>query len=232
MLSVSFLEFWLIYRVVAILIAGGIHEASHALMAYWLGDPTPKQSGRLSLNPLAHLDPIGTLMLLFSPIGWFKPVMINADNLKPGPKVGMALVAIAGPISNLLLAFVFALPLRFHLVSYLPQPVFQFNGFTLFLNSGFLVETIVTLSLSLAIFNLLPISPLDGSRLWQILLPTKWYMVYVRYEILGLFVIVGLVLADIFLGTGVLVNVICPPIQALWNPLVGFGNPSLCTAGQ
>lgn len=228
-MSVQFLQFWLIYRLLAILIAGGVHEASHALAAYWLGDPTPRQAGRFSLNPMAHLDPVGTLMLLVSPIGWFKPVMIRAENLKPGPKVGMALVALAGPISNVLLAAILAIPLRFHLLSFLPEPVFQFNTFRLFLAPACIPDTLVSLSLSLAFFNLIPISPLDGSRLWQIILPDRWYWTYARYEVLGLGLILALVFADIFLGTGILNQIIFGPVETMWQMLVGFGHAFTCT---
>src|SRR5512140_3585816 len=91
----------LAYILAALLVALTIHEASHALVAYWLGDPTPRENGRLSLNPFAHLDPYGALMILIVGLGWGKPVMIKAENLKPNPKVGMALVAAAGPLSNL-----------------------------------------------------------------------------------------------------------------------------------
>src|SRR5712692_3485510 len=110
----SGLGFQIIYLLIALLVGLTIHEASHALIATALGDPTPKKMGRLSLNPLAHLDPYGTLMILIVGLGWGKPVQIDAEKLKPGPKIGMALVAIAGPISNLLLAAVFAIPLRLH----------------------------------------------------------------------------------------------------------------------
>src|SRR5512140_2011597 len=94
----------LAYLLIALLIALTIHEASHALVAYWLGDPAPKNMGRLSLNPFAHLEPLGVLMILVVGLGWGKPVRIEAKNLKPGPQIGMALIAIAGPISNFLLA--------------------------------------------------------------------------------------------------------------------------------
>ncbi len=222
------LGFDLIYILIALLVALSFHEASHALVAYWLGDDTPKRMGRLSLNPLAHLDPIGSLMILFIGIGWGKPVQINGDKLRPGPKIGMALVAIAGPITNLLLALVLALPLRFHLLTFTAQRVFVFAGQAFYFSPGLLFQIMVSLSLALALFNLIPIAPLDGSRLWQIILPTRWYYVFVRYEILGVFVVIGLVLADLYLRTGILSRVICPPVEFLWQPLVGFGHPVGC----
>src|SRR5512141_1330727 len=100
------LSFDLVYLMTALLVALTVHEASHALVAYWLGDATPKNMGRLSLNPFAHLEPFGVLMIMIVGLGWGKPVRIQAENLKPGPRLGMALVAAAGPISNVLLAAV------------------------------------------------------------------------------------------------------------------------------
>jgi Zn-dependent protease len=217
-----------IYLLVALLIALTFHEASHALVAYLLGDDTPKKAGRLSLNPFAHLEPIGVLMILTVGLGWGKPVMINADKLKPNPKIGMALVAIAGPLSNILLGLVLALPLRLHLFSLLPErwinvdfipPEYQYFAF------GRIVMYTAWLCFALAIFNLIPFAPLDGSRLWQIILPSKWYYQFMRFELIGLFVIIGLILSDRFIGTNILGNIIGPPIAWVWRLLVGMAPP-------
>ncbi len=224
------LGFQIVYLLVALLVGLTIHEASHALVATWLGDPTPKKAGRLSLNPLAHLDPYGALMILLIGLGWGKPVQIDAEKLKPGPKIGMALVAIAGPISNLILAAVFAFPLRLHLVSLLPQKIFGFDfgefGYqALYFSFGQLLLFIVWLSLALAIFNLIPLTPLDGSRLWQIILPTKWYYQFARFEYVGLLLVIGLILSDRFFGTNILARILIPPIGFLWQLLVGMSPP-------
>ncbi len=222
--------FQIVYLLVALLVGLTIHEASHALVATWLGDPTPQKAGRLSLNPLAHLDPYGALMILLIGLGWGKPVQIDAEKLKPGPKIGMALVAIAGPISNLILAAVFAFPLRLHLVSLLPQKIFGFDfgefGYqALYFSFGQLLLFIVWLSLALAIFNLIPLTPLDGSRLWQIVLPTKWYYQFARFEYVGLLLVIGLILSDRFFGTNILARILIPPIGFLWQLLVGMSPP-------
>lgn len=218
----------ILYLLLALLIALTIHEASHALAAYALGDDTPRKAGRLSLNPFAHLDPIGVLMILTVGLGWGKPVMINAEKLKPNPKIGMALVAIAGPLSNILLGLMLALPLRLHMFSLLPQrwietdflpPEFQF--FSL----GRIVMYTTWLCFALAIFNLIPFNPLDGSRLWQIILPDKWYFLIARFEIIGLFVIMALILSDRFGGTNILGRIIGPPIAWVWWQLVGMSPP-------
>jgi Zn-dependent protease len=221
------LGFELIYVLIALLVALTIHEASHALMAYWLGDSTPKKMGRLSLNPFAHLEPLGALMILLIGFGWGKPVQIDAEKLKPGPKLGMALVAAAGPISNLLLAVLFVLPLRlkwFPLYGNIRIPLdgLPFGVAALYTGVGPLLQTIVTLSLALAIFNLIPLNPLDGSRLWEIILPTKLYFQIARFELIGLALVLGLIVSDRFLGTNILAGFLGPPVDFLFRKLMGF----------
>lgn len=218
----------IVYILAALVISLSFHEASHALIAYWLGDDTPKKAGRLSLNPLAHLDPIGSLMILFVGIGWGKPVQIDATKLKPNAKVGMALVAIAGPISNLILASAGALLMRTHWFTFTPQKVFTIGGQNIFLAPGTFLETFVILNLGLMLFNLIPLAPLDGSRLWQILLPDRIYWQYARYEIYAAFIVVGLVLADLYLNLGILAHILTPSLCGLWRVLVGFGTPEMC----
>ena len=205
-----------------------MHEASHALVAYWLGDPTPKNMGRLSLNPFAHLDPYGALMILVVGLGWGKPVQINAEKLKPGPKVGMALVAAAGPLSNLLLATIVGIPLRFHWVSLLPQRIIEVDFVPpefQFFSLGMVVQYTVWLSLALAVFNLIPLNPLDGSRLWEIVLPMRWYYRIAQVEPIGLVLVLALVLSDRFLGTNILVRILVPPVGWLWQLLIGMTPP-------
>ena len=224
------LGFELGYLMIALLVALTFHEASHALVAYWLGDPTPKKMGRLSLNPFAHLELYGVLMILVIGLGWGKPVRIEAENLKPGPKIGMALIAIAGPISNILLAAIAGLPLRFRWVSLvsdirIPLDFLPAGYQAIYVGIGPLLQWIVWLSLALAVFNLIPISPLDGSRLWEILLPTKWYYQFTRYEILGLFLVIGLIMSDRFLGTNILGRILLPPVGFLWRFLIGTTPP-------
>lgn len=216
------------YLLIALLTALTFHEASHALVANWLGDPTPKQNGRLSLNPLAHLDLYGTLMILFVGLGWGKPVMLKAENLKPGPKIGMALVAAAGPLANFLLAAVLVIPLRlkwFPLTNNIRIPLnfLPLGIASVYVGIGALLVSMVTLSLALGVFNLIPLNPLDGSRLWQIILPTKWYYLIARFELIGLVVVLGLIISDRFFGTNILIGIIGPPVDFLFRKLMGFG---------
>jgi len=138
---------------IGLLVAIDIHECAHAWMADKLGDPTARYMGRLSLNPLVHLDPMGTLMMAFSlfygfGIGWGKPVPVNPYNLRKGPRVGMGLVAAAGPLSNLAMAAVAGFPLRLGL----PLPFLL----------DVLLSVMVSVNIGLAVFNLIPIFPLDG----------------------------------------------------------------------
>ncbi len=143
---------------IVIFISIDIHEFSHALTATWLGDDLPRYQGRLTLNPLAHLDPMGTLMIVMSSLsgfgfGWGRPVQVNPVRLRYGPAVGMGIVAIAGPISNLVLATLAAI--GYHVVSL--AGLMSNNAFQFFL-------TFMLVNVGLALFNLIPIFPLDGFR--------------------------------------------------------------------
>ena len=157
----------IIFSIVILVISIVIHEVAHGVMAYWLGDPTAKLAGRLTLNPIPHIDPIGSiflpLMLAFASggsfiVGWAKPVPFNPYNLKAG-KWGPAYVAAAGPISNLILALIFGTIMRFGLIG----------------GAGLsIVAEIVLINIVLAVFNLVPIPPLDGSKLLFSALPYRW----------------------------------------------------------
>lgn len=163
-----------------------IHEYAHAWVATKLGDQTPRLQGRLTINPMAHISPIGALMILLVGFGYAKPVGVNPRNFKD-PKKGMALVAVAGPVSNLVMGFAaefFAvLCARFSVGAnnaMLFSAVYSFFHFAALVN------------VQLAVFNLLPIPPLDGSRIFQVLIPSKYYykvMQYERYIILAVFVL-------------------------------------------
>ncbi len=148
---------WLI----ALIIAIDIHEFAHAYAATYLGDPTPKLQGRLTLNPLAHLDPLGTLMLLIVRFGWGKPVQFDPYNLQ-NPRRDAAIISLAGPASNLLLASFLSLILNF-LVPTTPL--------LLFFSS--VLPPIIFLNIILAVFNLLPIHPLDGGKILVGILPPR-----------------------------------------------------------
>ena len=159
---------------VALLIAITIHEFSHAWVAYLYGDATAKSQGRLTLNPLAHLDPLGTIFLFIAGFGWGKPVQVNPQNFA-NPKLDNLTVSLAGPISNLFLAIVLGLVYRF---VNLPTLFEQFFVLTIFFN------------LVLMIFNLLPIPPLDGSKILALFLKDETYLYLQQIGIILLFSII------------------------------------------
>lgn len=151
-----------IYLLIALAVCISVHECAHAWVAYKLGDPTAKIAGRVSLNPIRHLDLLGTMMIFIAHFGWGKPVPFNYYNLKH-PRRDSALIAIAGPISNLITAFIIAI-----LIKYVSMPLFAFE----------IVRAIYSLSIILFLFNLIPIAPLDGSKLIGLIVPhsmENWY---------------------------------------------------------
>lgn len=168
-----------------------VHETCHGLTAWWLGDSTAKNAGRLTLNPLRHIDIVGLVMMAILKFGWAKPVPIDMRNFK-NPKAGMAVTAAAGPISNILLAFVFLLLRSAAMGLYLEKSsgVWGWRVLNEFL------EYVIVISAGLAVFNLIPISPLDGSKILFAFLPQAAYFKLMRYERYGMLVLI----AALFLG--------------------------------
>lgn len=169
-----------------VLIALTFHEAAHAFVAYKCGDPTARALGRLTLNPIKHLDPLGTLAMFLFGYGWAKPVPINSRYFK-NPKKGMALTALAGPCMNLILGFIGAV---IHAILY---RVSLRVGSPLVLEVAILFFWVFTeLNVVYAVFNMLPVPPFDGSRAFLIFLPTKAYFGIMKYEkIIMIVVLVG-----------------------------------------
>ncbi len=159
-------DLFLPHLIVILIIIGiilPIHEFAHAYAAYKLGDPTAKYEGRMTLNPIAHLDLFGTILLLIAGIGWGKPVPVNPFNLKH--RYGETIVSLAGPLSNLLLALILAV-----ISALLPESLRTFGVF----NLNTLLLTIIRFSVLLGVFNLIPIPPLDGSKILFDLLPPSY----------------------------------------------------------
>ena len=172
----------LIAGIIALLVGLTFHEFSHALLADQLGDHRPRAMGRLTLNPLPHIDPIGALMLVVAGFGWAKPVMVNPAALRGG-RQGMAIVAVAGPVANVVVAILFAIVFR----------VLDLAG----VEGGFvlnLVAQIVQLNILLAIFNVIPIPPLDGYNVLLAFLPPRQAMLVRQYAPYGVIVLLLLVL--------------------------------------
>lgn len=174
---------------IVLLTAFPIHECSHALAAHWMGDDTAKEQGRMTLNPLRHLDLFGTVFMLLGGFGWAKAVPINPNNFK-NRKVGMALSALAGPVSNLLLAYISIILYKAAAYIGLSDP----NRYADALSTIFLYA--VFLNVGLAVFNLLPVPPLDGSRIFNLILPEKLYFKVMKYEN----IIFGLLFLAVFMG--------------------------------
>lgn len=193
-----------LYFLFGLIIAITIHEFAHALLADRLGDPTPRAQGRLTLNPLAHLDPLGTLMLLFFHFGWGKPVIFDPYNLAK-PRRDAGLISLAGPVSNILLAVLLSLSLRFLPLPELLAPLFYIT---------------VLLNITLAVFNLVPVYPLDGEKILAALLPRdlayEYQAIMSRY---GTFLLIFLIL-PVF-GNSAIVSLISPAITLLTSLLLG-----------
>lgn len=179
------------------------HEAAHAYVAKKLGDDTADDLGRLTLNPIAHLDPIGTVMLFVAGVGWGKPVPVNPNNFK-SPKIDNLKVALAGPLSNLLLAIVFA---AFYWI-FRPAADSWAAAFTV---------VIVQINLVLMIFNLIPIPPLDGSKFVHLFLDEETYYQFEQY---GFYLLIGLLVLGYF-GIPILERIIFTPTQFLSGLLLG-----------
>ena len=204
----------------ALVISISIHEFAHAWSAYELGDPTARNLGRLTLNPIKHFDPLGALMIVFMSIagwgiGWGKPVPVNPYNMRTNPRVGMGLTSAAGPFSNLVLAALFAIPLRLGLN--LPSAVFSFFW------------VMIVTNVSLALFNLIPLPPLDGFGVVQGILGTfrtrwayEWGSRLDKLIPFGPVLLMGLLSLGWFTGFSPLSWILGPPRDAILGLLLGI----------
>ncbi len=202
---------WFTGTFLAVIIGISLHEFSHALIAYRLGDMSPVRDGRLTINPMAHFDVLGTIMILFIGFGYGKPVMVNPYAFRIDRRTGMALVAIAGPITNILIALVFGLTVRLLIYMFTETeslalvPVIQ------------IFSIIVLLNVGLALFNMIPFPPLDGSKVLLALLPGEMaYSVekfYVQTQQFGMIVLMLL----IWVGGGFIGSLLSTPQFALFS---------------
>jgi Zn-dependent protease len=191
----------IIYLIISLLIAIALHEAGHAYVASVLGDPTAKMQGRVTLNPIKHLDPIGTFMIFVTflsgfGIGWGKPVPVNPYNFKDFKK-GEALTAAAGPLTNFILALIASFPLRYFPES-IPVSLFSFLQIFILLNVG------------LMCFNLIPVPPLDGSKILFMFLPNKYYHYREDLERKGPIILIGAIIIGQLLNIPILSWLLLP----------------------
>jgi Zn-dependent protease len=197
--------FFLLIAIVgfSLLIAITLHEFSHALMANRLGDPTAKRLGRLSLNPIRHLDPLGTLMLFLVGFGWGKPVPINPNYFRMNPRRGMAISALAGPLSNFALAALLGVLVRVGVVDWHSPwswPFYPFASWDASWVAADIIGYVILLNLILGVFNLIPIPPLDGFNIAVGILPRRQAEAVARLQQYGPLLLLLLVFLGYFTG--------------------------------
>ncbi len=199
------------------LVAGiTFHEFSHAFTAYQLGDMTPVRQGRVSLNPAAHLDPVGMLIFVLAGFGWGRPVAFNPYGLRTNPRIGSALVALAGPVSNILLGTAFGLLLRILLLA---DPTFGSSTLTRFI--ALTLASFIDFNFLLAIFNLVPLPPLDGSKILPgILPPDMAYSLLRFYDQIGPYSLL-ILFALLWFAGSIVGPILNAPIDALFQLVVG-----------
>lgn len=212
--------------VLALLTGVAFHEASHAFTADHLGDHTARFMGRCTLNPLAHLDPTGTVFMLLAGFGWGKPTPVNPGMLRYGPQRGRAIVAAAGPVSNLFLAVLASIPINLGLVpwqspfSFIPLSISHW-GLNQYL--GLILSDAVIFNIILAVFNLLPVAPLDGFSVAVGVLPRQMGLKLASWEQYGPGVLMLLLVLPYLTGYSLLGNVMSPIIDAFLRIFVGGG---------
>lgn len=196
----------LLLRVPAILVALTFHEYAHGKVAYLLGDPTARNQGRLTLNPLAHLDVMGTLLLLVAGFGWAKPVPVNPFFFQTDRRKGMMFVGLAGPVMNLVLAYLGAVALH-------AFARYNIGGFWLVT----FLEILVFFNVVLAVFNLIPVPPLDGSRVLAGLLPREGAAAIYQLENYGMLILLILIV------TGIIGRIVGPLVTLMLHIIVNAG---------
>jgi Zn-dependent protease len=203
-------------RLIILLVAFPVHELAHAWTADYFGDDTPRMNGRLTLNPLAHLDPIGSLLLLVAWFGWAKPVPINPYALQRKSPSAVMWVSLAGPASNLLMAIVAAIPFRIGLVSIYDAQLAMASSSSHFLPTlPQILYLFIYINLLLMLFNLIPLPPLDGEKIVEYFFPPSWSRFLDAIRPYGPMIL----MAFVFLG--ILGKIISPPLGILLRLLVG-----------
>ena len=202
----------LVAVLIAMLVGLTVHEASHAWVAHRLGDDTAKQAGRLTLNPLRHLDPLGAIMIFLIGFGWAKPVPVSPWQLRHGPRVGMAMVAAAGPFSNLLIAIAASTLWRLGIFDGMPDFV------------PLLIGVMVSLNVALLLFNLIPLAPLDGNSVLNGVVGGRIAAALTPLRTFGPMILMGLIFISYFVPQlDIFGRILGPVRQALTQLLLGVG---------
>jgi len=196
-------------KIIILLFAFPVHELAHALTADYLGDLTPRRMGRITLNPIKHLDLFGSIMLFIANIGWAKPVMVNPNNLRGDPRTSMTIVAAAGPASNLLLAGLATIPLRLGVAAAFPSLEFILNQF-------------IWINLILVFFNLIPVPPLDGYKILIGVLPVEMAYRLRPLEQYGFMILIALIFFLPMLGVDVVGWLVMAPAAASMRLLLSI----------
>ena len=201
---------------ITIFVVMPIHEWAHGFVAYKFGDNTAKYSGRLTLNPLAHIDPLGAAAMILFRFGWAKPVPVDARNFK-NPKVGMALTALAGPMSNIIAALIAAIGLNS--LIYFGRSTIPYDALSYIIS---FMYSFIKINIGLAVFNLLPLPPLDGSKILAAFLQNKFLFKYYQYERYIIFAVFFLLFTNILLIPLILLqNLVLSGI--IWLAALPFG---------
>lgn len=202
-------------RILILIIAFTVHEFAHAFTANAFGDDTPRANGRLTLNPASHLDLMGSLMLIVVGFGWARPVPVNPYALQRRSPSALMWVSLAGPFSNLLLAILAAIPLRMGLLSFYAPSTGMFPS-----AANFLFEFII-INLSLMLFNLIPIAPLDGEKIIEFFMPASWLRTFDTIRPYGPLILLTIIFVGPMIGIDLLGWVITPVLSNLLRLLIG-----------
>ena len=208
----------LISRLFVLVVAFTVHELSHALVATYFGDETPRMSGRLTLNPIPHLDPMGSLLLLVAGFGWARPVPINPYVLQRRSSAAVMWVSLAGPLSNFIMAALAAVPFRLGMLSF-GAGLAPASGF--FPSLDKIVVEFLYLNLILMLFNLIPLSPLDGEKILDYFLTPSLSQVMDTIRPYGMVILVAIAFVGPYFGLDLLGAILGPPMHALLGLLVG-----------
>ncbi len=212
----------LLARIVVLIVAFTVHEFAHAFTADRLGDYTPRMNGRLTLNPIAHLDPMGSLLLLVAGFGWAKPVPINPYALQRRSSAGVMWVSLAGPLSNLIMAVLAAIPFRLGLVSLEAAYLDSYaSGSHIFPTLPQILFVFIEINLLLMLFNLIPLAPLDGEKILDHFLPPSWSRGLQSIQQYGPIILLALLFVGPLLGLDIIGKIIDPPLVALMRFLLG-----------